>query len=147
MKYLTFGKAKTHLQIFALRKTLFQTATCLMVYTMNYDNPSIFLTIQCNYLVQVRQLLVTNQSIFVWELPSTQQTSHLLPVSQLLLLILHSFQQVLIIIAVTTVGSHKATLKSKDSIRGVQQCHSSESTKREQRLQMCITGGTACSHY
>lgn len=47
--------------------------------------------VSTKYLVQVRQLLVPNQRIFVWELPSTQQTSHLLPVSQLLLLILHSF--------------------------------------------------------
>lgn len=66
-----------------------------------------------SYLVQVRELLVSDQGIFVWKLPPTQQTGQLLPVSQLLFLILNSFQQVLLIIAISTVGSHQATLEGR----------------------------------
>ncbi len=45
-------------------------------------------TASANYPVQVWELLMADQSFFIGELPSAQQTGHLFPVGQLVLLVI-----------------------------------------------------------
>lgn len=59
-----------------------------------------------------------DQGIFVWELATTEQAGHLLPVSQLLFLTLKSLHQLLLIVTVTTVSSNQTPLGTKERVIG-----------------------------
>ena len=65
------------------------------------------------HLVEVWELLVPDQGVFVWELAPAEQAGHLLPVGQLFFFTLKSLHQLLFIVTVTTVSSNQPPLETR----------------------------------